>query len=139
MRGSPLARALIVLALFLCLAPALWRLTNAEDAPSAVAPKAVQGQEQEIPMELAFTAAPTRAQISHLGKVVWEKAAPETTEAFTLQLAWPKEGGELQFALDWPEDAPLSAMRVRLTDPERGEIERTLWGRGSKSGVLGFP
>jgi hypothetical protein len=139
MRGSPLARALIVFALLLCVAPALWKMTTAGVAEAPRAIKASGTTEQELPVELAFTTAPARVSIKHLGKQVWEKAAPETTEELTLRLPWPSEGGELQFAVEWPESAPLSAVRVRLTDPDRGEIERTIWGRGSKTAVLGFP
>jgi|SRR5215204_4964594 len=139
MRGSPLIRALIALALLLCLAPALWRLTSAEVPAASAAPKADDVKEQDIPVELAFTQAPARARIAYLGKTVWEKVSPEAVEKSTLHLVWPKEGGELQFSLDWPEGAGLSAMRVKLSDPEHGEIERTLWGRGAKTGVLPFP
>ena len=140
MRGSPLARALIVFVLLLCLAPVLWRLTNAEAvAPAAVAPAALDGAEKDIAMELSFTTPPARVAISHLGKQVWEKVNPEPSEDVSVKLPWPNEGGELQFAVEWPEAGPLSAMRVKLTDPARGEIERSLWGRGSKTGVLGFP
>jgi hypothetical protein len=130
---------LIALALLLGLAPALWRLTSAEVPAPSAARKADDVKEQDIPVELAFTQAPTRARIAYLGKTVWEKASPEAAEELTLHLVWPKEGGELQFSVDWPEGASLSAMRVKLTDPEHGEIERTLWGRGAKTGVLRFP
>jgi hypothetical protein len=93
----------------------------------------------ELPLELAFTTKPKRVAIGHLGKEVWTKDNPESSEEITLKLPWPKEGGELNFSVEWPEEAALSAMRAKLIDPERGEIERTLWGRGAKSGVLGFP
>lgn len=139
MRGSPLARALIVFALLLCLAPVIWQLTHAEAGPAAPVPVAEAAAEHEISMELSFTSAPGRVSISYLGKQVWEKANPEASEDVSVKLSWPKEGGELQFKVDWPEGSPLSAMRVKLADPERGDIERSLWGRGSKTGVLGFP
>ena len=139
MRGSPLARAGIVFALLLCLAPALRKLTAIDAAAPRPAPVPPKVGAQEIAIEIAFTTPPSRAAISHLGKQVWEKQAPEASEDVSLKLPWPAEGGELLFTVEWPEDAPLSAMRVKLNDPERGEIERTLWGRGPKTGVLGFP
>src|SRR5688572_26007287 len=72
MRGSPLARALIVFALLLCLAPVLWRMTNAEAVPTAaVAPEVSDGAEKDIAIELSFTAPPARVAILHLGKQVW--------------------------------------------------------------------
>ena len=137
MRGSPLARAFIVFALLLCFAPVLWKMTKAEAVATApVAPEASDGAVQDIAIELSFTTPPARVAISHLGKQVWEKSNPETSEDVAVKLPWPKEGGELQFSVEWPEAAPLSAMRVKLTDPVRGEIERSLWGHGSKTGGI---
>ena len=51
-RAATLARALIVLALLLCLAPALWRLTNAGIAAPVAAPKAAEVKELEIPVQV---------------------------------------------------------------------------------------
>jgi hypothetical protein len=139
MRGSPLVRGLVVFALLLCLAPVLWRMTQ-ENARAVVdAPVTAKVAATELPVELAFTMAPKRVAIGHLGKEVWTKENPEASEEITLTLPWPKEGGELSFTVEWPEGSPLSAMRVKLIDPERGEMERSLWGRGAKTGVLGFP
>ena len=139
MRGSPLVRASIVFGLLLCAAPAMWKLTSAEPGEPVQAPTGVVTPEADLPVELAFTTAPKRVSISHLGKQVWEKADHEASEDLSLHLPWPAEGGELKFVVEWPEGSPLSAMRVKLTDPAHGEIERSLWGRGQKTGVLGFP
>ena len=139
MRGSPLVRASIVFGLLLCAAPAMWKLTSVEPGETVQTPAAVVTAEADLPVELAFTAAPKRVSITHLGKPVWEKTDPEASEDLSLHLPWPAEGGELKFVVEWPEGSPLSAMRVKLTDPARGEIERSLWGRGPKTGVLGFP
>lgn len=136
MRGSPLLRALLVFALLLCFAPILWQMTR-PNAAVEITPKAAITAEQEIAMELAFTTAPSHVSITHLGKTVWEKEKPEASEEVTLKLPWPSEGGELLFRVDWPD--ALSAMRVKLNEPQRGLIERSLWGRGTKSGVLKFP
>ena len=139
MRGSPLVRALVVFALLLCLAPVLWRMTQDNARGVVDAPVAETVSVVEIPLELAFTTPPKRVTIGHLGKEVWTKENPQASEEVTLKLPWPKEGGELSFTIEWPEGSPLSAMRAKLVDPDRGEIERTLWGRGAKTGVLGFP
>jgi hypothetical protein len=139
MRGSPLARALIIFAVLLCVAPALWQMTSADATAAHPVPRLVATEEKDLPIELAFTVAPARVVISHLGKPVWEKAQPEATEELSLHVPWPSEGGELKFSIEWPEGSPLAAMRARLTDPARGQIERSLWGRGPKTGVLGFP
>jgi hypothetical protein len=139
MRGSPLVRALVVFALLLCLAPILWRMTHEEAGANVEAPVSEKVTAIELPIELAFTAAPKRVTINHLGKQVWTKDNPEASEEFTLTLPWPKEGGELNFSVEWPESSPRSAMRAKLVDPEHGEMERSLWGRGTKTGVLEFP
>ena len=141
MRGSPLARALVAFLLILCAAPGIWQLTRAgaESAGSQPPVTEVRAATQKIPLELEFTAKPERVAIFHLGKSVWEKSRPDTSESVELDLPWPREGGELKFVIDWPAGSALSAMRVKLSDPERGEIERSLWGRGPKTGVLGFP
>jgi hypothetical protein len=139
MRGSPVIRALIVFLLLLGLSPLLWRMTSAEAVPQPVAVKTAATAETELSMSLAFTTRSTRVEIKHLGRVVWEKQNPESEEDLMVKLTWPAEGGELAFAVEWPADGPLSAMRVKLEDPERGTIERTLWGQGSRTGVLGFP
>src|ERR1043165_4263177 len=98
MRGSPLIRALVVFALLLFLAPVIWQLTHAEAGQSVVAPPVVPlAAEHEISMELAFTTVPTRVSILHLGKQVWTKENPESSEDISVKLSWPKEGGELQF------------------------------------------
>jgi hypothetical protein len=141
MRGSPLARALIVFLLLLCAAPGIWQLTRAgaESAGSAPPLGTPATAKEKIPLELEFTAKPERVSIFHLNKPVWEKSDPDASESVELDIPWPKEGGDLKFVIDWPAGSPLSAMRVKLTDPERGEIERSLWGRGPKTGVLRFP
>ena len=139
MRGSPLVRASIVFALLLCAGPAMWKLTSAEATVQKPTPKPPETLEAELPVELGFTTVPKRVTISHLGKQVWEKSELEATEELSLKLPWPAEGGDLSFSVEWPEGSPLSAMRVKLTDPARGEIERSLWGRGTKTGVLKFP
>jgi hypothetical protein len=139
MRGSPLLRASLVFLALLALSPFLWRMTHESARAVPTTPVSQKVDAVDLPLELAFTAAPKRVVITHLQKEVWTKDNPESEENLTLTLPWPAEGGELKFAVEWPEEAKLSAMRVTLADPERGEIERTLWGRGSKTGVLGFP
>jgi hypothetical protein len=139
MRGSPLLRALIVFAALLALAPAVWRMTNAE-VPKPVAVAAEKpGEIPELQVALNFTTMPKRVAIVHLDAEVWAKDDPEADEEFALKLQWPNEGGDLLFKVTWPDDAPLAAMRVRLTDPADNEIERNLWGRGQTEKVLRFP
>ncbi len=138
MRGSPLLRAALTFLVLLGLAPVLWQMTRSAPRTEPVATTAPSGP-AKIQLEMAFTTAPSRVTLSHLGKPVWQKDAPEKREECELELPWPKEGGELLCKVEWPENAPLSAMRVRLTDPSGGEIERSLWGSGPVEKVLGFP
>ena len=100
MRGSPLVRASIVFGLLLCAAPAMWRLTSAENGEGRQAPVPIVTAEADLPVELAFTAAPKRVSITHLGKQVWEKGDPETSEELSLHLPWPAVGGELKFVVN---------------------------------------
>jgi hypothetical protein len=140
MRGSPLIRALIVFAVLVALAPFIQKMTASEGTPRQERPPSPASTDlQDIALTLEFTRTPTRARILHLGKEVWAKQNPEATEELMLRLPWPNEGGELQFTIEWREAESLAGMRATLVDPDRGEIERSLWGRGSKTDVLNFP
>ncbi len=137
MRGSPLLRAAIALLALLGFAPLVRHVTarQSAQAPSAPEPAAVKA----IHLALAFTAQPKAVSVSHLGKQVWSKDGPASREEMNLPLPWPKEGIELLFHVEWPADAPLAAMRVKLTDPADNELERSLWGTGVAGDVLRFP
>lgn len=139
MRGSPLLRALIVFTALLALAPAVWRMTKSEAPKSGVIAVEKPGETPEIQVALSFTTLPKHVAIFHLDAEVWAKDGPEEDEEFALKLPWPSEGGDLLFKVAWPDDAPLAAMRVKLTDPADHEIERSLWGRGATEKVLRFP
>ena len=139
MRGSPLLRAAITFAALLLLAPLLWRMTQTESPAPKVSVAKTADSDQEIRLVLTFTSAPRRVGIVHLGQPVWSKDAPQNQEEISLKLPWPHEGGELKFKVEWADEAPLSAMRVQLTDPADNEIERSLWGKGTVERVLNFP
>jgi hypothetical protein len=93
----------------------------------------------KIPLALAFTTAPKRLSIWYADQSVWQKDAPEVREELELALPWPPEGGDLLFKVEWPDGAPLSAMRARLTSPGGADLERSLWGSGPVEKVLQFP
>ena len=114
MRGSPLVRALVVFALLLCLAPVLWLMTQEKARAVVDVPVPETVTVVEIPLELAFTTTPKRVTILHLGKEVWTKENPQASEEVTLKLSWPKEGGELNFSIEWPEGS-LVSWRIRPT------------------------
>lgn len=138
MRGSPLQRAILTFLILLGLAPLLWQMTKPAPAAVPVAVTAPTGP-VKLPLALAFTTAPKRVSVTYADKLVWQKDAPESREECELELVWPAEGGDLLFNVEWPEDAPLSAMRARLTLPSGSELERSLWGTGAVEKVLGFP
>ncbi len=137
MRGSPVFRALLAFIALLTLAPLLARVTAPRLQAAFVAPPEVAAR--KVQLVLAFTTAPKRVTILHLGREVWAKADPSTEEELSLDVPWPAQGGELTFRVDWPEGAPLAAMRARLTDPQSVELERSLWSAGPTTDVLNFP
>jgi hypothetical protein len=139
MRGSPLLRAAITFLVLLSLAPLLWQMTRPREVVADETTPPPKTGSAKVRLELAFTTVPKRVEIKHLGKAVWSKDAPEARDEYELELPWPKEGVELGFIVEWPENAPLSAMRATITDPSNNEIERSLWGRGKVETVMGFP
>lgn len=137
MRGSPLFRALAAFGFILLLGLPLARMTRAPTVVAAVAP--ISESVREIGLALTFTVLPTSVRVRHLGKEIWtvQPAAMESEK--TVSLVFPKEGVDLELEAKFPDGAPLAAMRVRLTDPEGGEHEKTCWGRGEIDEVLSFP
>ena len=119
----------------------LWQLTRPQDvaasAPAAnpAAPAAVKA----IGLHLTFTTVPTSFVVRHLDKEVWKSTSPEADIEQQVTLDYPDEGVDLQFHVEWPDGAPLAALRVQLTDPAGDVHEKTLWGKGVVDEVLTFP
>ena len=138
MRGSPLLNALIAFLAIALLGIPVHRLTRAvavaAPTPAQVDPVA----SVKVPVELRFTTAPKSVRIQHLDKVVWSADAPGTSTDAELTLTWPKEGVDLLVEIAWPDDAPLAAARVVLTDPDSNERTQTIWGTGPTNKVLTF-
>jgi hypothetical protein len=139
MRGSPLLRAAIALFILLVLGFPLWRLTRAEEAPQAKAAAAPVAEKKAIHLQLDFTLPPKKIQVMHLGKEVWSENAPASGVERDLSIPYPDQGVDLQFHIEWPDDAPLAAMRAKLTDPAGDAHEKSLWGKGVVDDVLTFP
>lgn len=140
MRGSPLLRALLAFGIILLLGLPISRLTRkatAETAPTAPAPKA--SEPREITIAVTFISLPTRLRVRHLGKEIWatEPTSPEVEQK--VSIPFPAEGVDLEFEAKFPEGAPFTAMRIRLTDPDGDEHERSCWGQGEIDEVLTFP
>jgi hypothetical protein len=138
-RGSPLFRAFLAFLVLLGFGVPIWRLSRAQptQTPEVVGlPK--ETQLKEIRVRLDFTAPPTGLRVLHLGKEIWADPSPGLGVERPLALAYPKEGVDLVFQLQWPADR-LAAMRVRLTDPDGEEHEKTVWGEGAVTEVVSIP
>lgn len=137
MRGSPLFRALVAFGILLALAWPLSRLTRTKAvAQPATVRSSAPGKEATL--QLTFTAAAHRIAVLHLGEEVWSDASRALEGTKVLKLAWPKEGVELDFRIEWPAGPPAAA-RVLLTAPDGEAHERTIWGAGPAQEVLTFP
>ena len=141
MRGSPLARALLAFLIIGLLGWPLWQLTRPEDVEAAAptpAPAALEIK-KAIGLHLTFTAVPKSFVIRHLDHDVWKEDTPNSDMEHQVSLHYPDEGIDLQFHVEWPDDAPLSAMRVQLTDPAGDTHDKTAWGKGVVDEVVTFP
>ena len=136
MKGSPLLRALIAFLLIALAGIPLWKLTRAD--ATVAAPVQVDAAAALVTLRLTFSIAPEKFEVRHLGKVVWTDAARAAEVTKSLALAYPKEGVDLSVKVAWPPDAE-GAVRVRLTDPDGDEHDKTVWGRGAMEEVLTFP
>jgi hypothetical protein len=138
-RGSPLLRALCAFCLIAALGWPLWHLTHAVEAgpPPEAAPAKVDAQ--SIGLQLAFTTVPRRVVVRHLEKDIWTEDSPQASMDRELPLAFPGKGVDLVFHIEWPDDGPLAAARVRLTDPVGDIHEKSVWGKGTVDEVLTFP
>lgn len=140
MKGSPLLRALVLAGVMLALAWPLHMLTRRGTETVELAgnrpPEAAATS--EVPVELTFSRAAQKAELRHLGKVVWSKDQPALSERAELKVPFPPEGLELGVSVVWGEGA-ASALRIRLTAPDGGELDRTVWGTASVESIVPFP
>jgi hypothetical protein len=137
MKGSPLLRALLAFVAIAMMGVPLLKVTRAGNA--APAPVSTEAAVAQIPLRLTFSTVPRSFAILHLGSVVWTDVTPATDVTKTVALAYPKEGVDLQVKVAWPADAGEAAVRVRLTDPDGNEHDKTVWGRGDVEDVVTFP
>ncbi|HEX3445860.1 MAG TPA: hypothetical protein VHS80_14175, partial [Chthoniobacterales bacterium] len=93
MRGSPLAQAVLVVAVLLLLLIPLHRLTQREQRPP-VQP-VVSVASKQVHLAIRTTAVPVRFKITFLGKTLWaeEASTPEVAKDFDLD--FPEEGIDL--------------------------------------------
>ena len=138
MRGSPLYRAFLAFLAILMLGWPLWRLTTAADT-RRVPPQPVVVGAKEVGLHLTFTLVPKSVKVMHLEREVWSETAPAAELERKLKLAYPAEGIDLVFQIEWPADAPLAAMRATLTDPDGDAHEKSVWGQGIVEETVTFP
>ena len=136
MKGSPLLRAMLAFFTIALAGVPLWKLTRAGVAVAA--PARTETAAARVPLRLTFSIAPQSFAISHLGAVVWADGTQGTDVTNTLALTYPKEGVDLKVKVTWPTDA-AAALRVRLTDPDGTQHDKTVWGRGEMEEVVTFP
>ena len=143
MKGTPLLRAVVLLATLLLLAWPLSRVTRSAPAQGEAGTegqpaKAPDVTSQKLPLVLSFTRNATRIELRHLGAVVWAKDRPGLREALDLNIPFPQEGVELAVTVQWP-GLELSALRLQLATPEGTELERSAWGTETMEAVISFP
>ena len=140
MRGSPILRAFATLLVLLALAYPLHQLLRPEvtaATPGAPLPAAKPVQAKGVHLQMSFTQAPRKMRVLSLGEPVWEVESPAGEVEKDLPIAYPPEGVDLQFELEWPEGVRAAA-RARLTDPEGVEHTGFIWGQGATTDVVVF-
>ncbi len=139
MRGSPLLRALLAFLVIAALGWPLWQLTRPTSGVASPPPEPAVTEAKAIGLQLAFTTLPKSFVVRHLEKDIWTENAPRSVMEQEIPLVFPDSGVDLVFHVEWPDDAPLAATRVRLTDPEGDVHEKSVWGQGTVDEVLTFP
>jgi len=138
-RGSPLLRALLAFLAILALGYPLRQVTRAEFQPAEAAAAAPAAAPKAVVLQVTFTTSPASFTVKHLGREVWAETNGAASVERKLEIPYPAEGVELQFAAAFPEGAPLTAVRLVLTDPDGEAHEKSLWGSGSLDEVVAFP
>ena len=143
MKGTPLLRAVLLLAALLLLAWPLSRVTRPAaaqgQAGTEVAPlRMPDAAPQKLQLNLSFTRSAERIELRHLGALVWAKDRPALRESLDLNIPFPQEGIDLAVTVQWP-GTELSALRLQLATPEGTELERSAWGAETMETVISFP
>jgi hypothetical protein len=135
MRGSPLAQAVLVVAVLLLLLIPLHRLTKREQRPPER--PVVSSPEKQVHLAMRTTAVPCRFKVTFLGKTLWAEEATTPELAKDFDIDFPKEGIDLVVDAAW-ETRALAAIEITLSLPDGTAIHKTLWGQGTASEVFTF-
>lgn len=121
----------------------LWRLTHASAQsarPAATGQTASPEGAVQVHLAVAFTQKPVRFEIDWLGKPIWEEEAVQgATQEKTVAMAYPKEGIDLEYKVQWPAGTPLAAARLTVAAGDTEPLSKTVWGATQADDVLSFP
>jgi len=137
MRGSPLIRAVLVIAALLLALIPLWKLTHAADVVMAPVSKPLVNV--SVHMELTFSQTASSFQILYLGKVIWEGQNSAGPVQKDVEMHFRRRASIYRSRRHSPIPAPIPRC-VSLSPPTaRDPIEKTAWGQqGSVDDVLTF-
>lgn len=137
MRGIPLIRLAIVIALFLLALIPLGKLTAEKVLPALAAPVASEIA-KTVPTQIDVTGSPAATQftILHLGKIVWQG----TGDNASTTLALPEKPFDLQVQASWANNETReNALRVRVSRDDLPLADATFWGQTQIDDVLTIP
>jgi hypothetical protein len=137
MRGSPLLRAIVMVAVLLGLLVPLHSFTRTKSAPVAMPPAAAT-KLSRVHLQIVSTAVPFTFAVSHLGKVVWQGDSPTSPVGKDVNIPFPKEGIDLAMDVKWPAGG-TAAVKLSVTRDDEDPVAKTIWGDGAASDVLTFP
>lgn len=136
MRGSPLLRASLVIAVLMLAFIPLWKLTHATQA--AMPASNPLPESESVQMEITLSGPASGFQVLHLGKIIWEEKSPKETALKNLELHFPKEGVDLEVRVTALDPGSNVAVRLSVKPDGREAMEKTAWGRGAVEEVLTF-
>ncbi|HEY5792382.1 MAG TPA: hypothetical protein VIS74_03730 [Chthoniobacterales bacterium] len=139
MRGIPLIRLAIVLALFLLAFVPLWQLTAAKPARAAATASAQPPAANETePAQIEITPSRPASQfaIRYLGNVIWKGSGGKSAAALDL----PRGAFDLQVEASWaPVDGAENALRVRISRDDLPLADASFWAADSIDEVMTVP
>ena len=138
MRGSPVVRTIVIVAVLLLMAVPVWKLTHrAEASISVIISQATPSNRPSVNISLTFAHPASGFKLMHLGKEIWEGKNPERVVQKDFTMDFPVEGIDLELKAQWSDGTPLTAVRVSVVHGD-SHIERTVWGTGTLDEVLTF-
>lgn len=150
MRGNPLLRLALAVAVFLLLGIPVWRLTRAQTplaAVTAIAPVDKKSRTLILNVAAEYETPPQQIQLQVVGD---SPAAPQEidlaengqvapSKSWTVTIPAASTETELLVTATWP-DPKRHALRVRITGADVAPVEKTLWlGGAATSDVLSLP